>query len=189
MSLITLANRSAGEFKGPPTGDFEPAGLPKPSEPANGAAAEALNRLVEYLPIETVAVFWLAVPAAALLAGEAEIAKVQAVGVAVGPTAVDHPSVYDWIVFFSVLAATPILLLLQFLSQVQRDVNGKLPGWRNWPWWRMLASTLAFGLWAMAVPGNPFLTSPGRLMAVWAIAAVGTAILGYLDKILRPATN
>jgi hypothetical protein len=188
MSLFSLANRSAADLQARREGEFESAEvhaggeMPARQEPPPDAA-QALGRLLEFLPMETVAAFWLAVPAAALLAGEAEVAKIGMAGMAASSSALTHPNEYDWAFFFILLVLTPILLLLQFLSRAPRDAKHRLPRPAEWPWWRMLASGFAFSLWGMAVPGNPFLTTPGQLMTAWAVAVLSTGILGYLDKI------
>lgn len=176
MSLFSLANRSAAAHAS--GGDnFESLDVPTRGAPPP-AAANAIERLVEFIPIETITIFWLAVPAVALVASEA----------AAPETAVAHPNLYDWCVYFALLVLTPALLLLKFLSQAPRGENGKpqLPPRADWPWWKMAASALAFALWALAVPGNPFLTTPGQLMLMWAVAAAATAVLGYVDKIVSP---
>jgi hypothetical protein len=172
MSLISLANRSAAAVRVRQGDDFEDMEVPAPGTPPP-AAANAIDRLVEFIPVETVTIFWLAVPAAALLARES----------ATDQHPVAHPTAYDLGVYFALIALTPVLLLLKFLSQSPRDDAGKLPGRADWPWWYMGVATVAFALWALAVPGNPFLTTPGRLMIMWSIAAAVTMILGYLDKI------
>jgi hypothetical protein len=180
MSLFSLANRSAAAVNRPaaparPHGDedFEAREVPAPTPPP--AATTAIDRLVEFLPMETVTIFWLAVPAAALLASEAADGK-----------SVNHPTGYDWAVYLVSVTLTPVLLLLKFLSEAKRGADGKLPRRADWPWWKMGAATAAFALWALAVPGNPFMTTPGQLMLMWAVAAVVTVVLGFVDKIFFP---
>lgn len=177
MSLFSLANRTAAAMRPPRDDNYESMDVPAPrGQTPPPAATAALDRLVEFIPVETIAIFWLAVPAVALLAKEADPN---------GP-AVAHPNGYDWSVYFVVMALTPVLLLLKFLSQAPRGAGGRLPPAAAWPWWPMAAAAASFAVWALAVPGNPFLTTPGQLMLMWAVAAAVTAVLGYVDKIVAP---
>ena len=56
-----------------------------------------------------------------------------------------------------------------------------LPGPKQWPWWKMCAATIAFFVWALAVPGNPYLKDEAS-----AIAALGAMLVSTLLNILTP---
>jgi hypothetical protein len=127
--------------------------------------------------VESITIFWLAVPAVNLLAQRRA-----------GPDGtVTHPNGYDWLVYASLLVLTPGLLLLKFWSEAPRNREGRLPRLGEWPIWKAVAATVSFALWALAVPGNPFMTTTDLLMIMWVVAAVVSVILGYVDKgINRP---
>jgi hypothetical protein len=75
---------------------------------------------------------------------------------------------------------TPVLLLLIYLSKVAAS-GGPLPGPRLWPWWKMAAATIAFFVWALAVPGNPYLREPAS-----AVAGLGAMIASTLLSVVSP---
>jgi hypothetical protein len=86
-------------------------------------------------------------------------------------------SVVPWMTprftYWAIVAGTPLLMLLLHLRA--KAINGG--DWKThpaeWPWWPMIASTIAFAVWAMAVPGNPIVdTGSGTGGAVAALAAV-----------------
>jgi hypothetical protein len=61
------------------------------------------------------------------------------------------PAIAYW--FF--VGFTPVLMLILYLRQLA--MAGKV--WKisiaQWPWWSIIASTVAFSIWALAVPSNP----------------------------------
>jgi quinol-cytochrome oxidoreductase complex cytochrome b subunit len=135
------------------------------------------QKLVEFIPTETIILFWLAIPASKSLATWlAEQSK------AVPPS---PPTNIDWWVFGGLVALTPVLFLLSFLN---RMAVAKLPRptWRAWPWWKAVAATVAFTCWAFAVPGNPFVTAPALLMCIWFGATLVSTLLGLIDPIIDP---
>jgi hypothetical protein len=79
---------------------------------------------------------------------------------------------------------TPLLMLLLFLRQIA--LTGK--DWNisasQWPWWRIIASTIAFSVWALAVPGNPLNFSDATVSGV--ISALAAMIVSTLLNLLTP---
>jgi hypothetical protein len=93
----------------------------KPAEQASPAAiSDALKRLVELIPTETIALFWLAVPASQSLAEWLD-----------GPKHAERTPI-DWAMYAVLLVLTPVLLLLVYLSGL---ASKKLPRppLRQWP--------------------------------------------------------
>jgi len=188
MGLLNLAERSARAYdRGPSAVDddeatpevaFEgmpesgPATAPETTPPA--AADDGLKALVEFIPTESIVLFWLAVPAARSLADWLAEGKSPA-----SPTAI------DWGMLVVLIALTPALLLLAFLSQLAREHKPR-PPLRRWPWWRAAAATIAFACWVFAVPGNPFVTEPALLMSAWVGSTFVSMVLGMLDPIIVP---
>jgi hypothetical protein len=185
MSLFALAERAAqapaflGRPADPAVRVTEGAARAAPAGPAADTAAAqppaavgtALKRLVDFIPTETITLFWLAVPAsrslATLLPADAQ----------------SPPTWIDWTMFGVLVCLTPMLLVLVYLSNLASQ-NKPRPEIKSWPWWKALAATIAFTCWAPAVPGNPFLTNPAVLMAVWVGATVVSMVLGLLDPII-----
>jgi hypothetical protein len=79
---------------------------------------------------------------------------------------------------------TPILMLLLFLRQLA--ITGK--DWKisasQWPWWRIIASTVAFSVWALAVPGNPLKFTDATVSGV--VSALAALFVSTLLNLLTP---
>lgn len=143
-----------------------------PDTPAPPAAvSEALKRLIEHMPTETITLFWLAVPASEGLATWWFSSK------PTGPTSI------DWFLFAFLLLLTPALLLLIYLSGLASRKAPRPPA-RVWPWWKAAVSMIAFATWAFAVPGNPFVRDPLLLMVVWFGATLVSTLISLLDPIV-----
>ena len=121
----------------------------------------ALNALVGYIPTEVITLYVAALSAEAALHSTVP--------------AIDAATIL-W--FF--VGLTPLLLLLIYLSKVAAT-GDKLPGPREWPWWKMVAATIAFFVWALAVPGNPYLRD-----AAAAVAGLGAMLASTLLSIMTP---
>src|SRR5262245_4624862 len=169
MSLIGLAQQGVQETIQRQTGKLESVGTNGIPPPA--PAESALKRLVDFIPTETIALFWLAVPAAAALTEHWSGEK---------PA---RAAPLDWWVYGGLLAFTPFLLVLSYLSGIAAR-NQPRPPAHDWPWWKAVAATIAFAVWAFAVPGNPFIREAPFLMAVWVAATVVSIVLALLDPIV-----
>jgi hypothetical protein len=121
----------------------------------------ALNALVGYIPTEIITLYVAAL--------SAEAALHAAFG------AIDAAAIL-W--FF--VALTPVLLLLIYLSKVAATGEA-LPGPTLWPWWKMCAATIAFFVWALAVPGNPYLHETAS-----AVAGLGAMLVSTLLNVVTP---
>ncbi len=193
MSLFTLAGRAVqadrralqakGALRGGVSRDLPPVGTREAVEarviaPENRAVepppavSTALQRLVDFIPTETITLYWLAVPASRSL-----YAYINHVAEPVSHTA------YDWWMLGGLIVMTPLLLILSYLSGLASHHLARPPV-RSWPWWKALAATIAFGCWAFAVPGNPFLQNSTSLMVMWFVATVVSTILGLIDPII-----
>jgi hypothetical protein len=79
---------------------------------------------------------------------------------------------------------TPLLLITLFLRQL---VLAKQP-WKipiiKLPWWQTIASTIAFSVWALAVPGNPIISSSNSAQGV--IAALAALFVSMILNIFEP---
>ena len=124
---------------------------------------DVLAGLTKYIPTESVTLYVAAVSSLAALQGTG-----------VTPT----------IIFWAFVCLTPILMLLLFLRQLA--IAGK--DWKisttQWPWWRIIASTVAFGVWALAVPGNPLNFADSAVSGV--IAGFAALFVSTFLNILAP---
>lgn len=171
MSLISLAMNSV--TASPPIADADPAksAPPKPPEPIGNA----LQRLVEFIPIESITLFWVAVPACeGLYRYFKSIPDEQKL---------PRPTNWDWWLYGGMIVFTPFLLLVVYLS-AKAAKKEKFPKLKTWPWWRAFASALAFSVWALAVPGNPYVDNRQLLMGIWAGALLVSFLLGLFDPIV-----
>jgi hypothetical protein len=177
MSLVALANRAvqvdaeAAAAAARTTTEAADQGAAMPGQPP-AEVSSALQRLVEFIPTETISLFWLAVPAAQAVATWLNNGQKP-----VGSTWI------DWLMFGSLVVLTPVLLVLVYLSGLAARKLPR-PGVNEWPWWKAFAAAVAFSTWAFAVPGNPFVREPPLLMAVWFIATLVSFILALLDPII-----
>jgi hypothetical protein len=120
---------------------------------------DAVAGLTKYIPTESVTLYVATVSAQVVLLG-------------VGLT----PHFWYW--FF--ICLTPLLQLVLFLRQLAvAKKNWKVPI-KLWPWWRIIASTLAFAVWALAVPGNPIIDTD---------SATGGVLAGFCALLVSFALN
>jgi len=157
-----------------------PASEPEPSPPALdglvlGGAAPALGKALDsigtYIPTEVMATY-LAV-------------------VAVIPSGPEHK--YQWVMFWVFLAATPVVVWLG-VSAAHPGAGLSLPVTKlaEWPWLSMIAASVAFAVFAVAVPGS--VVSTLSWYEAWmstVVIIVSAFVLSQANRIsqaLRPAT-
>lgn len=164
MSLNSLAtSRVARDVStGPQPRDFavasDDAVAPKGQDVQN-----ALSALVEYVPAETITLYLATLAALPVLRETI-------------PT-LSAPLVYA---LFGVL--TPGLFALIYAGKRRAAGEPRWPGTKAWPWWQMIAATIAFLAWGLAVPDAPFLTSERGNVLGGFIAIVVSTILGVLGR-------
>ena len=62
---------------------------------------------------------------------------------------------YQWLMFWAFLAATPFVVWLSAsAASPGRGLSLPITPVRHWPWWSMFAATLAFGVFAIGLPGS-----------------------------------
>lgn len=168
MSLNSLAaNRVARDVA--PIADKK--GLSLASDDTIGPKGEdvqnALSALVEYVPAETIMLYLAAIASLPAL-----------VSVIPGLTAAN---VY-W--FFGAL--TPLFFALIYAGKRRAAGQPRSPGFVRWPWWTMIAATIAFLAWALAVPNGPFLASENGRVLSGLIAILVSTALGVLGRFFAP---
>ena len=88
------------------------------------------------------------------------------------------------VTYWLFVLATPAFMLLLYLRQLAvAQQNWKIPV-TQWPWWRIIASTLAFAVWALAVPGNPLVAKDSATGGV--VAALAALFVSTLLNLFTP---
>lgn len=124
---------------------------------------DVLAGLTKYIPTESVTLYVAAVSSL---------------------TALKDTGITAPMTFWFFICLTPLLMLLLFLRQLA--LAGK--DWKisaaQWPWWRVIASTIAFAVWALAVPGNPLNFTDSAVSGV--IAGFAALFVSTFLNILAP---
>jgi hypothetical protein len=153
-----------GKAPGAPPAAAEPAAAPPRSD-------DALTSLTKYIPTEVLTLY---LPAVAIVSALDE------------PLVTPGKKAAYWAF---ALGLTPLISLLVYL---RRRALGRLrvwPSWRDFPLWSLIAATLAFLAWALALPGNPYLEKPAMKVASGFAALLASTILSLLEPIFlrKPA--
>jgi hypothetical protein len=141
-------------------------GGPPPDPDQNNRVTNALNLLIKYIPTESVTLYVAALAAAPALRARWPI--------------IDGETLY-WT--FGVIL-TPALLLLVYASK-RKSVGRSFPSLYEWPWWKMLAATLAFLAWALAVPNNPYIRTAADGAIAAFLAVFVSTILSLVESIVE----
>ncbi len=164
MSLNSLAvSRVAREVStSPQRGDLSVA-----SDDAFGPKEEdvqnALSALVEYVPAETITLYLATISALAAIPGLSAVTAY-------------------W--FFGAL--TPLLFALIYAGKRRAAGEPRWPGFKLWPWWPMIAATIAFLVWGLTVPGGPSLEIEGGHALTGLLAIVVSTLLGVAGRFFAP---
>jgi hypothetical protein len=136
-------------------------------------ASNVLDGLVKYIPTESITLYIAAFSAMDALKSTFNF--------------ITEERVY-W--FFSIF--TPILFLLIYAGKRRSNQLTSLPPQlKNLPWWKLIASTIAFLVWALAIPTAPYLHSPanpaGGVVAGFFALFIST-VLSLLEPLFEPQT-
>jgi hypothetical protein len=133
---------------------------------ADSRTSSALDGLVRYIPTESVTLYVAATSAISSLTAA-------------------FPSVTPQRLYIAFVVLTPILFLLIYVGKRRGQGLSYMPAeMTSWPWWKLIASTVAFGFWALAVP--PLVSGDaGKFLAGFAAVLVST-MLGLFGKIFDP---
>lgn len=148
-------------------------GIRGPSEDSIGSSKpdvdNALSALVEYVPAETITMYL------AVIAAMPELAK------ALPGARIDATRVY-WL--FTLL--TPILYALIYGGKRRAAGKPRWPSRSAWPWWQMIAATIAFMAWGLTVTGGPFVTQGSGGAVAGLLAIVVSTLLGVGGRFFAP---
>lgn len=129
------------------------------------------SALVKYIPIESITLYVAAVAATPALQ------KLWPMG-----DGNRYVTISYWVFAF----LTPVfVLLLDAAKRRSANVQPAFPSLKEWPRWKMSASTFAFLAWALAVPNGPFLREP-NLELKGAIGAFLALFVSTLLSLLEP---
>jgi hypothetical protein len=129
--------------------------------------SNALDGLVKYIPTESVTLY---------VAATAAMSSFTAT----------FPSLTPVRLYWGFVALTPILFLLIYVGKRRSQKLPALPEQASkWPWWKTIASTVAFMVWALAVP--PLVgTDPGKIVAAFGALLVST-MLTLVGGVVEPS--
>lgn len=149
-------------------GGYADAGLP--SSLSREAAAQSndisntLDMLIRYIPTEAITLYVAALAAVPVLRPAVP---------AYAPAAI----------YRAFLILTPVLVIVVYASKRATEGMRPLPSFRHWPWWEMFAAVVAFAAWGLAVPGNPYATSPPAAAAAGLAVIVVSTLLTRIEPI------
>jgi hypothetical protein len=147
------------------TENLLPLATETPVEPTKGS--NALDSLARYIPTEAITLYVAACSAMASLKEKI-------------------PANAELWVYWIFVVLTPILFLVIFMGKRRSAGLSALPAISKWPWWKLVAATIAFGVWALAVPTGPY--SGGEVSGIVAAfcALFVSTILTLFEPIFEP---
>lgn len=129
----------------------------------NNTVTGSLNLLVKYIPTEVITLY------VATLSATPALQEL-------------FPSIQTKDIYWGFTIVTPLLLFLVYVNKRATSGLAPVPEVREWPWWKLGAATVAFMVWALAVPGNPYVS--GETAAV--IAGLGAVFISMILNLLEP---
>jgi membrane protein implicated in regulation of membrane protease activity len=190
MTNVAVARRSDTMTR-TPTGPADVNAAAHGSASSSDAITTAMGAIISYFPSEINILYTAVVAAIATTA--------------TGTTT--HSG--QWVAFWVILALTPVAVLLLYAARVNSTppeqqstpaaarylqanavvdplakpptLGNPLLKWRQWPLTEMIVATVAFFLWALALPATPFLELKHYTTTVAGVTLlIGTAVLGWV---------
>jgi FtsH-binding integral membrane protein len=136
------------------------------TEGANDALTTAMGAVIAYFPSE-INVLYTAVVAAIASTTSTTMAG-------------------QWAAFWFMLVMTPLAVWFVYAARV-RAADKPLPIHpKSWPWAEIIVSTVAFAIWAGALPGSPLREIDDYSSTLAGVVViVGTAVLGWLAAVFQ----
>lgn len=170
MSLNNLAEEALRASRQDPVLTANDSGTPKPP-----SRDDVLTALTKYIPTETITLYIAAVATqGAITSVLNEVLK---------PENEILLPVVSKALYYSCIALTPILFLILFFRKRRIAGEKGQVSFDKWPWWKMFAATIAFTVWALAVPENGVWPDGETFKAV---AAFGAFLVSMFLNILTP---
>jgi hypothetical protein len=164
MSIYSLAENSISPPQPEDTDVFESAAAaPGEAVSAETSRADTLDNLTRFIPTESVTLY------------------VAAIGIATAAGMDNLPLVLQPTFLYWLCAVlTPVIFVILLVRARALNKQALLPD--KWPIWKIVAATIAFLVWALAVPGSPYLDFTGGP----AVAAVGALFVSTFLSLLDP---
>jgi hypothetical protein len=142
---------------------MQPVAAASPVQKTSGATA--LDGLVKYIPTESITLY--------LAATSAFSSRTKT-----------SPEVAAYL-YWGFVVLTPILFLLIYLGKRRSQTLPLFPATiSGWPWWKLIASTIAFMVWALAVP--PLVDGDlGKITVAFGALLVST-LLSLIGGVVEP---
>jgi hypothetical protein len=151
---------------------LQPVAAATPVQKTSGTTT--LDGLVKYIPTESITLYLAATTAFSSLTKTPPTPGVKAA-----------PTLDPMCLYWGFVVLTPILFLLIYLGKRRSQNLSLLPATiGGWPWWKLIASTIAFMVWALAVPplveGNL-----GKITVAFGALLVST-LLSLIGGVVEP---
>ena len=181
MTNVAYRRRQDQQVAAAPATPAEVASSTSDATETQSAATAALTSIATYIPTEVVALY-----VAALAAVAASNPSIAAESSAASTTGGSIASSADLVTFWVFVALTPAIVWLVYAAKV-RNAGKPVPrAPRTWPWWEMIAATVAFATWAYALPDSPFTRFSWYTTALGTFAVlIVSTLLGLIAPIVQ----
>jgi hypothetical protein len=160
---------------------------------SQNAVTTALKVIVTYIPTEVLTLYVailgaIQVPnSASTQTTKGTAAEAANNAAAAAAEAANVGASAPWTVFYCFLVATPVIVWLVFAAKVHA-ANKPLPlAPRTWPLWEMFAATVAYTVWACALPNSVFTAGGGWFTPALAgvLVLIVSTVLGLLAPLFQ----
>ena len=138
-----------------------------PPVTSTGPVENALTVLVKYIPTEVITLY-----VAAVSVGSAFKSVI--------------PIYSPMLLYWAFIALCPLMFYLVYMSNLSSGKKS-IPHVRNWPRWKPAASTIAFGVWALAIPNNPYVAGEAGAAVVGFAVIFVSIMLSLIAPIIERA--
>lgn len=130
------------------------------------ASSNGLDGLVKYIPTESITLYVAAIAAMSSFTAT-------------------FPALTPRMLYWIFVGLTPALFVLIYIGKRRSQNLRYMPqSFAQWPWWKLIASTIAFMFWALAVP--PLVaTDAGKVVAAFGAVLIST-LLGVVGAAIEP---
>lgn len=147
-------------------------------QPQSAELKTALTNLARFIPTETVTIYLAAVSAVAAIT--------QSIGKEPMVAANDKWIVdifnQTFIYWVTAIVITPtIFLLIRAISQAKQNKKS----FADFPYWKLTASVIAFLIWGLAIPNNPYTESHIAQFAFAFLAIIVSFFLELIDTLFE----
>lgn len=175
MSLSALVNQSVirhrtvsqdgdgGAVVFAPADEEIPGGQPPPGGPPPPNNEDPFNKLVKFIPTESITLF---------------------VGAMAAAPGLSENNVNTKQLYWGCCFATPVILLLLLMRKRKAAGQKVFPPVKKFPFWELIASFVAFAAWAVAVPNGPYLQGGSKGVAAGFLALLVSFFLSLVEPLV-----